>query len=135
MERLHRCITGIRCWIHTSLLKVNDSKTEFVVMGMRQQLSLAHELSIKIGDVTIDAVKFVQNLGFFMDSEMTNRTHINKLTKFIVCDIKNIARIRPLLDRETNNSLVQSLVLSKNGLLQLLTIRNCMLHKSTSFKS
>ena len=49
-------------------------------MGMRQQLTLAGELSIKIGDDTTDAVKFVWNLGFFRDSEMKNGTHINKLT-------------------------------------------------------
>ena len=59
MERLHRCITDIRCWMHTNILKLNDSKTKFVVTGMRQQLILVGELSIKIGDDTIDAVKFV----------------------------------------------------------------------------
>ena len=45
--------------MHTNVLKLNDSKTKFVVMGMRQQLILVGELSIKIGDDTIDAVKFV----------------------------------------------------------------------------
>ena len=90
MERLHRCITDIRCWMHKNLLKLYDSKTECEAMGMRQQLSLAGELSIKIGDDTIDAVKFVVNLGFLMDSEMKNETHINKLTSSIVCDIKTL---------------------------------------------
>ena len=107
MERLHRCITDIRCWMHTNLLKLNDSKTEFVVMGMRQQLSLVGELSIKIEDDTIDAVTFVQNLGFFMDSEMKNGTHINKLTSSLCVILKNIARIRPLLNKETTKILVQ----------------------------
>ena len=101
MERLHRCITDIRCCMHTNLLKLNDSKTEFVVMGMRQQLSLAGELSIKIGDDTIDAVKNVWNLVFFMDSEIKNETHINKLTSSFYVILKNIVRIRPLLDKET----------------------------------
>ena len=72
----------------TNLLKLNDSITEFVVMGMGQQLSLVGELSIKIGDDIIDAVKFVQNLGFFMDSEMKNRTHINKLTSSLYVILK-----------------------------------------------
>ena len=97
----------------TNLLKLNDRKTEFVVMGMRQQLSLAGELSIKIGDDTIDAVKFVWNLGFFIDSEMKNGTHINKLTSSLCLILKNIARLRPLLDRETTKILAQTLVLSK----------------------
>ena len=74
--------------MHTNLLKPNDSKTEFVVMGMRQQLSLVGELSIKIDD-TIDAVKFVWKLGFFMDSEMKNGTHINKLTSSLYVILKN----------------------------------------------
>ena len=80
MERLHRCITDIRSGMCTNVLKLNDYTTDFVVMGMGQELSLAGELSITIGDDTIDAVKFVQNLGFFMDSEMKNGTHINKTT-------------------------------------------------------
>ena len=99
--------------MHTNLLKLNDSKTEFVVMGMRQQLSLVGELSIKIGDDTTDAVKFVWNLGFFMDSEMKNGTHINKLKSSLYVILKNIARIRPLLDKETTKILVQTIVLSK----------------------
>ena len=75
--------------MHTNLLKLNDSKTKFVVMGMRQQLSLVGELSIKIDD-TINAVKFVQNLGFFMDSEMKNGIHINKLTSSLYVILKRL---------------------------------------------
>ena len=76
--------------MHTNVLKLNDSKTEFVVMGMREQLSLAGELAIKIGDDTTDAVKFVWNLGFFMDSEMKNGTYINKLTSSLYVIIKTL---------------------------------------------
>ena len=71
-----------------NLLKLNDSKTEFATMGTRQQLSLADELSIKIGDGTTDAVKFVWNLEFFMDGEMKNGTHINKLTSSLFVILK-----------------------------------------------
>ena len=90
MESLHRCITDIRCWMCTNLLKLNDSKTEFVVMGMKQLLSLAGELSIRVGENTIDAVKFVWNLGIFMDSEMRNGTHINKLTSSLYVILKTL---------------------------------------------
>ena len=110
------------------------AKTQFVVMKMRQQLNLVGDLSIKIRDNTIDAVKFIWNLGFFMDSEMKNRTHLNKLTSSLYVILKNIARIRPLLDRETTKILVQTLVLSKNGLLQYLTIRNCRLQNQQASK-
>ena len=92
-------------------------------MGMRQQLSLVGELSIKIGGDTIDVVKFVQSLGFFMDSEMKNGTHINKLTSSLHVILKNIARIRPLLDKETTKILGQTLVLSKMDYCNSLLLR------------
>ena len=76
--------------MHTNILRLNDIKTEFVLVGMRQQLSLAGELSINIGDDTIDGVKFVQNLGFFMDSEMKNGTHVNKPTSSLYVILKTL---------------------------------------------
>ena len=48
-----------------------------------------------------------------MDSEMKNGTHLNRLTSSLYVILKNIARIRPLLDKETTKILVQTLVLSK----------------------
>ena len=36
---LERCISAIRCWMIKDKLKVNDSKTEFMLIGTRQQLA------------------------------------------------------------------------------------------------
>ena len=35
---MERCIRAIRCWMIKDKLKVNDSKTEFILIGTRQQL-------------------------------------------------------------------------------------------------
>ena len=54
----------------TNLLKLNDSKTEFLIVGTKQQLELAGELSIQIGNDIIQPIPFVQNLGYFCDSQL-----------------------------------------------------------------
>ena len=43
----------------TNLLKLIDSKTEFLIVGTRQQLELAGELSIQFGNDIIRPTPFV----------------------------------------------------------------------------
>ena len=52
------------------LLKLNDDKTELIVLGTRPQLSKIGEVSIKIGNDTISTVPSVQNLGIHFDKEL-----------------------------------------------------------------
>ena len=59
LTSLQNCIKDIRMWMKTNLLKLNDSKTEFLIVGTRQQLELAGELSIQIGNDIIRPTPFV----------------------------------------------------------------------------
>ena len=56
LTSLQNCITDIRLWMKTNLLKIDDSKTEFLIVGTKQQLELAGELPIWIGNVTLDPI-------------------------------------------------------------------------------
>ena len=46
-----------------NLLQLNAGKTEFLVIGSRDQLSLARVTELSIGDATILAVHSARNLG------------------------------------------------------------------------
>ena len=46
-------------WMRTNLLKLNDDKTELIVLGTRQQLSKVGDVSIMTGNDTISAVPSV----------------------------------------------------------------------------
>ena len=59
LESLERCISDIHLWIRTNLLKLNDEKTELIVLGTRQQLSKVGDVTIMIGTDTILAVRSV----------------------------------------------------------------------------
>ena len=88
LTSLQNYITDTRLWMKTNLLKLNDSKTEFLIVGTRQQLELAGELPIQIGNDIIRPTSFVQNLGYFYDSQIKNNVHVNKL----VCSLYITAR-------------------------------------------
>ena len=69
-------------------------------MGTQHQLSSVGTLEIKIGEDCIKSVSCARNLGVWMDSDLKNNTHINKLVSTLHQSLKAIAKIRQLVDKE-----------------------------------
>ncbi|CAB3996663.1 RNA-directed DNA polymerase from transposon X-element [Paramuricea clavata] len=61
---LEHCIDVIKDWMLSDKLKVNDGKTEFLIIGTRQQLAKVNFNSLRIGDNSINSIDKAKNLGF-----------------------------------------------------------------------
>ena len=61
--------------MYRSKLKINDDKTEFVVIGLRQQLLKIHHCSVRVGTIDIKHVKVARNLGALFESHFSISTH------------------------------------------------------------
>ena len=110
---LKNCINKIRKWMCMNLLKLNDGKTEFIILGTQQQIQKIGHTSIQIGEDLVTPVDMVQNLGFFMDKYLKNKDHINRITSGTYNILRKIHQSRSLLDKHTTKIIVQALVLSK----------------------
>ena len=53
LPKLNSCISGIRVWMIKNKLKINDSKTEFIVFRSPQAKQEFSGLSISVGDSII----------------------------------------------------------------------------------
>ena len=51
LEAMERCISDLRKWMYRDKLKINDDKTEFLVIGSRQQLLKIHHFSVRVGTI------------------------------------------------------------------------------------
>ena len=60
---MEACIKDIRKWLTDGRLLLNDTKTEFLVIGTRQQLSKLRSSSIEVGNQKIGRSSSVRNLG------------------------------------------------------------------------
>ena len=69
-------IDDIRGWYSENMLKLNDSKTEMMVISSKFRPSV-HLDHIKIGESSISPSETVRNLGVIMDSNYTMVSHIN----------------------------------------------------------
>ena len=67
---------------------MSDAKTEFVVIGTRQQLSKTGIESLMVGETKVD---YIRSLGMYLDQNMDMKSHINNKTK---AAHKHLYRIR-----------------------------------------
>ena len=131
INKLESCLADVKSWMQVNFLKLNESKTEFVIFGTRQQLNKVGTVNIRIGEDVIQNVASVRNLGLHFAEELKHSSHVNKLTSIYFNTIPNMSRICHLLDIETTKTLVQALVLSHLDYCKsmLLGIPNYNIHK------
>ena len=94
ITKLGNCIDAVQHWMQTNFLKLNENKTEFIILGLSQQLKKVGNITIKIGEDTIPNVPAVKNLGMFLDDELKHTIHINKLTSSSFKTLHNISQVR-----------------------------------------
>ena len=113
LDRLESCISDIRAWMKLNLLKLNNDKTEFLLLRTKHNVSLAGELKIKIGNDTITNSTSARNLGDHFDANLKGTIHTNRLSSSVFLTIHNIAKIRLMFDIDSTEILVQALIISK----------------------
>ena len=110
---MERCVNEIRAWMLCDKLKINDGKTEFVIIGTHQQLSKVHVDSLAVGDAHVSPVQSVKNLGTWIDSNMSLQVHVNNTCKAAYYYITNVRRIRKYLSNQATQTLVHALIIGR----------------------
>ena len=115
------CASDIRCWMTRNKLKLNDGKTEYMVIskhGLPEEVRLP---DLKIGNCVIEPSDSLRNLGSFWDSQMTMNSHVTNVCKTCYMQLRNINAVKRYMDKETLNTLIHAFVTSRidygNGLL------------------
>ena len=75
VNAMNKCVDELRNWMVTDKLMINDDKTEFLLIGSRQQLAKINTAgSITVGEYVIDPSLCVRNLGVWFDSHLSMST-------------------------------------------------------------
>ena len=110
---MQACITDIWKWMLLDKLMLNDEKTEFIVIGTRQQLVKVKVDSLCMGHAAILPSSKVRNLGGWFDNQLKMITQINQTCKAAFFHIFNIRRLRKFLSFDTVQTLVNAFVTSQ----------------------
>ena len=107
------CIEKIRRWLSHDRLLINDDKTEFIIIGTRQQLNKLQAMNIKVGSSEIKPSYQVKNLGSWLDPNLNMRHHITNMCKAGFFYLHNIRRIKKYLSRDSLLTLVHAFITSR----------------------
>ena len=113
LPRVERCIEDIRNWVLNDKLKLNDDKTEFMIIGTSQQLAKVSINSLRVGTATITPVSSARNLGSWFDSKLTMATHISKTSNSAFYYLNNLRRIRKYLSKDNTKTLIHAFISSR----------------------
>nr|KAG5696973.1 hypothetical protein BaRGS_008435 [Batillaria attramentaria] len=113
VANLESCCTAVKCWMSQNMLKLNDDKTEAILLGPRSRREKANIKEILIGDAKIPFAESVRDLGLIVDAELTMVPHINKVTKNCFYSLRILGKLRPFLSLPAANSIALALVMSR----------------------
>ena len=126
LERLEHCIEDLRKWMNRNRLKLNDSKTEFIVFGTKSKLRSITTTSVRVGKENIKTVKVVRNIGAYFDCEMKMNTQVNNMCKSAWRNLYSISKIRNYLTQDQAKTVIHAYVTTKldanNSLLAGITL-------------
>jgi len=98
ITHLQNALQQISSWMTVNLLTLNSSKTEFLLIGLKQHLSKIHNSSLT-------TTHSARNLGFIFDEHLTFSDQISALSKSCYYHIRELRCIRPYLDFKTASTI------------------------------
>ena len=112
IQAMEKCIDAVRKWMIQDRLMINDDKTEFLLVGTRQQLDEQDSCSITVGNNRNSPSPCVKNLGTWFDSNLSMTDHINKACNAAFYHFHNLGRIKKYLSRNSLITLVHAFITS-----------------------
>ena len=113
VSQMEKCISDVSSWMFSNKLKLNGSKTEFLIIGKKSQLDKVKNVSIQVADSTVKPSNDVRNLGVYLDSELNMRKHIDNICKSTYFKLRNISKIRKCLTEEVTINILCAYVISR----------------------
>lgn len=114
LERLECCICEVRGWLTKNKLKLNDDKTEFLILrSPTQRHHRLQDVKLKVGSSLIAPSPKARNLGVIFDSGLTFHDHISKIVSLGFFHLRSIASIKKYVPTNSLAILVHAFISSR----------------------
>ena len=113
LNLLSTMLNKVHAWLSCNRLSLNPAKTEFLIIGSRQQRSKLAFNSFTFAGTTVALSDSVRNLGVTFDPDLSLSKHIASVVKSSHFTIRQIRQIRSSLDLNSAICLANALVSSK----------------------
>ena len=103
LSSLTACLTSINQWMSNNFFKLNDDTTEVLLVGPK---SKRDTILSNLGSLPHQVKPKVTSLGVILDTELSFKPHISKVTKTVYFNLRNIAKVWPFLTQQDAEKLI-----------------------------
>ncbi len=114
--KMEMCVRDVSLWMARNFLKLNENKTECLLMQpvfRSRSWQLLSDIQIKIGNQAIPSTKNVKVIGVHVDNVFSMKRHINDVCRACYHHLRNITLMRKKLTTDSMKTLAQAFMLSK----------------------
>ena len=112
IQALTDITTVVKDWMDLNRLKMNDTETEYIFFGSRQQLCKIDTTNINVNDAIILASPCIRYLCADLDSQLSLKTMITCKCRVAMGNLQKLKQIRNCLTPEATATLAIGLVTS-----------------------
>jgi Reverse transcriptase (RNA-dependent DNA polymerase) len=112
---LENAIAEVSSWMSANLLTLNPSKTEFLLVGLLKQLSKIENpfVSMTVGVLSSYHPSHLLIIWVFYLILTCLSIHISSIIKSCLFHVRDLRRLRPILDQTTARNIATTLIHSK----------------------
>ena len=108
---VEKCIADVKFWMEANKLKLNDDKTEAILINPKNYL--VNKSNLIIGEEEILFNNAAKNLGVFIDEDLSMNCQISNLSKAIYLEIRRLKHISKFVNESCLKTLAASFILSR----------------------
>ena len=112
IHTLEQYTSDIKDWMDVNQLHMNSAKTEFLLVGSRQQLSKCVSTEINVNGEAVKRSACFKYLGVWTDEKLNFNVHIVNKCRIAMWNLQRLKTICHLLTEETCTTLIMALVIS-----------------------
>jgi len=112
---LEQCVHDVPVWCSSRRLQLNPTKTELIWFGSELNLDriATTDVSVRVGDTIIQPCDRDGDLGVILDSSLSMRHHIAKVTSTCFFHLRRLRKIGHILDKNSRCRLVCAFILTR----------------------
>ncbi|KAK2178236.1 hypothetical protein NP493_552g01031 [Ridgeia piscesae] len=106
------CVASFRQWMKTNMLKLNDGKTEILIIHPKPPHQHVLPVGEIIGNMHLTPNTHARNLGMTFDSNMSLERHVTNMFRTANYHLHSTGCIRRYLEHGHTKQLVHAMVIS-----------------------
>ena len=99
-------------WIDSMRLKMNEGKTEFIIIGSGHQIAKCSTTHLNVNNIEVQRSNVIKYLGTHMDEKLSFKEHITAKCRTAAFNLQRIKAIQRVLTEQATETLVLGTVMS-----------------------